>query len=186
MKRELMYKGKVYKDVMEMCNSEGVNYVGFTRYTIRRVGKSMMSISDEDVVGYFLKYIELNETKYKVRYDGKVYDSISAACNSVNVSENGFRYFCNKNYGNLPSMMDPCSVEKALVDYVNLKKDRSYTIMYNGKCYNTITGACKDLGINRVSFINFCNKTTGKILSDLSPEERSKLFETYAKAKGKN
>ena len=50
-----MYKGKVYKDVMEMCNSEGVNYVGFTRYTVRVAGKSMMSISDEDVIGYFFK-----------------------------------------------------------------------------------------------------------------------------------
>ena len=186
MKRELMYKGKVYKDVMEMCNSEGVNYVGFTRYTVRVAGKSMMSISDEDVIGYFLKYIELNETKYKVRYNGKVYDSISAACNSVHVSENGFRYFCNKNYGNLPSMMDPCSVEKAFADYINLKKDRSYAIKYNGKCYNTIAEACKELGINRASFINFCNRTTGKAPSGLSLEERSKLFETYAKAKGKN
>lgn len=108
---------------------------------------------------------------------------------SLGIEYGGFSSYCVTNYKMQPKMMSKEGINKAFEGYLNLKNakggGKGLPILYNERYYETVTGACKEVCINTTSFINFCNKTTGKTLSELSLEERSKLFETYASAKGK-
>lgn len=59
--RELRYKGKVYNNLKKLCTENDISYAGLAMYTVRRSGKKLLELSDEDIMCYLLKYIELKE-----------------------------------------------------------------------------------------------------------------------------
>lgn len=143
-----------------------------------------------------------------VSYNGEKYESLSEACYRVCGSNyTQFMESCYNAIGVVPSKLYEEDVRNAMFsEYVDHRivpvkvnqepsgskfdfskiNNSSGSVVYNGKCYNTVVEACRSVGVGHGAFLHFCKTHTGKYTSDLSPEERSKLFEIYARAKGKN
>ena len=179
----LSYNGKDYTSVMNACIDAGVSYSSFRNFCRRISGKDTCDLSTVERGALLGEYVKSKGVSYK----GKVYKNVKSMCESEGVSHPGFIRYCKRVYGNTPAKMGSCSLENALIDYMGLKSNNTSpcAIVYKGKNYSSTLCACREVGITRTSFTSFCCRVTGKVFHELSVEERSRLFETYARAKGK-
>lgn len=118
-------------------------------------------------------------------YNGKTYKSIKNACNDVGVSVEGFYGYCVANYKTSAKTMSIKERSRVFEEYMANRGGSEYSISYNGMVYNSAEKACKEAEVSFGAFSYFCKKSTGMGVGELSIDERSRLFEEYAKAKGK-
>lgn len=179
---------KLYTSAVDACIDAGVSYGSFCTFCRKVRCKDICDLSPVERGVLLGEYVKSKGISYKgkvgISYKGKVYKNVKRMCESEGVSYTGFLRYYKKVYGNSPVKIGSCSLENALIDYMGLKNNTSpCAIAYKGKNYSSTLCACKEVGISRTSFTSFCSRVTGKVSHELSMEERSKLFETYAREK---
>lgn len=163
--RELRYKGKVYNSLKKLCTENDISYAGLAMYTVRRSGKKLLELSDEDIMCYLLKYIELKERgygKYKHNLDNDItvngvkYNSLKDMYKDLGINNN-FRRYCILNTGVTASKLKSDVIETLVNKYINMHKENGdIKLLYNGVTYRSITEACKKENVSSPEFRDYC------------------------------
>lgn len=186
------YEGVTYSSVMDACvdlTGSKSQYSALNSYCYDELGISYAKIYEKDIRNDILaEYINRKSTLHRgleVSYNGKTYKSIKNACNDVGVSVEGFYGYCVANYKTSAKTMSIKERSRVFEEYMANRGGSEYSISYNGMVYNSAEKACKEAEVSFGAFSYFCKKSTGMGVGELSIDERSRLFEEYAKAKGK-
>lgn len=155
--RKYIYKGQKYKSVLDLMEPTGVS-----RRVLRKLIDDNFAEASGDVVVDDVIENYLNDG---YEYRGKVYKSISQLYEATGVDRRALNRLIEENFSGVEG-------KKVLDDIIDAYiEDRDSVYTYQGKSYESIKVAAKDLGINVGTLIKYLSMADGDL------ERAMELFE---------